>query len=67
MLINEIDPLMTYQLENPIDKEGNLVLQEDLLYFQRDDAPHTQYIELPARNSKRDYYCLQNYSNWSIS
>lgn len=39
LLENIIDPLIVDALENQRDEEGNLILSEELLYFQQDGAP----------------------------
>lgn len=48
LLENVINPLITESLENQIDQDGNLLLDEENLFFQQDGAP--PHYALPVRN-----------------
>jgi len=48
LLENVIDPLITESLENQTDQHGNLLLDEQALFFQQDGAP--PHYALPVRN-----------------
>lgn len=43
-----IDPLITESIENQIDQGGNLLIDEENLFFQQDGAP--PHYAMPVRN-----------------